>query len=111
MTSDAMKVVDGKLGHGKPMKPKEETKPAGKMKKMIHLHIRPTDNEGYVVDHEEMGQEPNKRTTHAFEKIDGMLDHVKSSYGKEGSEWENKRSDKEAQPEGKPMAGGPETKD
>jgi hypothetical protein len=111
--TDPIKMAGSKLGHSKPKpmpmpdKPKEETKSAsaGKKKK-ISIRISPTDNDGYMVNHE--GEEPQ---VHGYPDIAGVHGHLDKTYGKAGSGWENTRSDKEALPEGKPAAGGPETKD
>lgn len=58
-------------------------KPAPKGKKKIRMSIMPADNEGYVVDHEEMdAPNPPMRSSHVFEKLKGVHDHIEKHYGK-----------------------------
>ena|ERR1700687_4789534 len=80
-------------------------KPASKGKKKIRMTISPTDNAGYFVEHSEDEEGmPSKKASHVFEQLSGVHQHMDKTYGKAGTSWENKRSDKEAMPEGKPAA-------
>jgi hypothetical protein len=79
-----------------------------KSKKKTHMHIEPTDNDGYITkQHSEGGENPSEpdHAVHAHSNLDALVKHVKSTYGAANTSDEEKESD-ESTPAPSPMAPG-----
>jgi hypothetical protein len=82
-------------------------------KKKVHLHIKPSDNDGYSIEQtEHMDGTPGMPTHHVYPDTEGVMEHVGRTYGhqpksktaqhsEDSPDWEQGRSDKEAKPKGK----------
>lgn len=82
-------------------------KAAKKPGKKLRMTIEQTDNDRFMVDHDEQGQEPNSRSRHAMSDVKELHQHIDKHFGSPNgsgvaSNWEkDKAGDKEAQPSGK----------
>jgi len=96
MDTKVMDAASQALGKASPSKPT--------MKAKLHMRITPTDNGGFVMDHEHRGGsegEMKPPAQHVAMTVKDLLRHVGDHYGAKASDWEQERSDAPASPKGK----------
>lgn len=88
MDTKMMDAASSALGKSSPSKPV--------MKAKLRMRISPTDNKGYIVDHD--GSDEKAPEQHSYSDVKSLLKHVGDHYGAKASDWEQERSDAPASP-------------
>lgn len=101
MDTKMMDAASSALGKSAPSKPT--------MKAKLRMRISPTDNKGYIVDHD--GSDDKAPEQHSYSDVKSLLKHVGDHYGAQASDWEQERTDAPASPKVKEVAAAGAKKD